>query len=81
MWVIYSAVEKQGYEAEPEGTEQVTVVECIYPDESAIHRLVILKGETIVQTAWIPPEMDKNQSWTCNTKGWTCDKIGEKWIK
>jgi len=24
--------------------------------------------------------MDKDWSWACNTKGWTCNKLGEEWI-
>ena len=80
-YVVCGAGERQVYEAEPGRTEWITVVECICADGSAIHPLVIFKGETTVQTAWIPPEMDKDWSWTCNTKGWTCNKIGEEWIK
>ena len=68
-WVICSAVEKQAYEAELGYTEWVTVVECICGDGSAIHPLVIFKGETTVQRPWIPPEMNKDWSWTCKTKG------------
>lgn len=79
--VICSTNEKQIYEAEPGRTEWVTVVECICADGSAIHPLVIFKGKTTVQKAWIPPEMEKDWSWACNTKGWTCDDIGEAWIK
>ena len=80
-WVICGVAEKQAYEVEPGRAEWVMVVECICSDGSANHPLVIFKGETTIQTAWIPPEMDKDWSWTCNTKGWTCDKIGEEWIK
>jgi len=59
-WVICSTAEKQAYEAEPGRTEWVTVVECICRDGSAIHPLIIFKGETTIQRAWIPPEMDKD---------------------
>lgn len=59
----------------------MTVVECICADGTAIAPLVIFKGETTVQTGWILDDMDKDWSWTCNSKGWTCDKIGEEWIK
>jgi len=60
-WVICSAMEKQAYEAEPGRTEWVKVVECICGDGSAIHPLVIFKGE-MVQTAWTLPEMNKDWS-------------------
>ena len=48
-WVICSTVEKQAYKAEPGHTEWVTVVECICRDGSAIHLLIIFKGETTIQ--------------------------------
>ena len=61
-YVVCGAGERQVYETEPGRTEWITVVECICADGSAIHPLVIFKGETTVQTAWIPPEMDKDWS-------------------
>jgi hypothetical protein len=79
-YVICSAAEKKIYQAEPGRTEWVTVIECICGDGSAISPLVIFKGET-VQTSWIPAEMNTDWSWSCNTKGWTCDAISEDWIK
>ena len=66
---------------QPEWTEWVTIVECICSNRSATHPLVIFKRDTTVQMAWIPFTMNKDWSWTCNTKGWTCDHIGEEWIK
>ena len=79
-YVICSAAEKQIRQVEPGQTEWVTVVECICGDESAIPPLMIFKGENI-QTAWIPPDMNKDWSWACNSKGWTCNAIGEEWIR
>ena len=58
----------------------MTIVECICADGSAIHPLIIYKGENL-QTGWIPPEMDKDWNWSCNTKGWTCDRIAKEWIR
>jgi hypothetical protein len=55
------------------------VIECICGDGTAISPLVIFKGENL-QTAWIPNDMEKNWKFTCNTKGWTSDKIGEEWF-
>ena len=55
-------------------------MECIYADGSAIHPLIIFKGENL-QTEWIPSAMDKEWNWSCNTKGWTCDRIAKEWIK
>jgi len=55
------------------------VIECICGDGTAISPLVIFKGENL-QTAWIPNDMEKSWKFTCNTKGWTCDKIGEEWF-
>ena len=80
-YVICRATEKQIYQAEPGRTEWVTVVECICGDGSTIPPLVIFKGQTTVQTAWIPPDMDKDWNWACNSKGWTCNAIGEEWIR
>jgi hypothetical protein len=68
-YVICRATEKQIYQAEPGRTEWVTVVECICGDGSTIPPLVIFKGQTTVQTAWIPPDMDKDWNWACNSKG------------
>jgi len=34
-----------------------------------------------MQSAWIPDDLDKDWSFTCNTKGWTCNDIGEQWIQ
>ena len=42
--------------------------------------LVIFKGENM-QTAWIPKNVNHDWSWTSNTKGWTCDAIGDNWIR
>lgn len=77
--MICSAKAKKTYQAEPGRCEWVTVVECISADGSTIPPLVIFKGENL-QTAWIAEEMDKDWSWSCNTKGWTCNSIGEEWM-
>jgi len=34
-----------------------------------------------MQSPWIPDDLDKDWSFTCNTKGWTCNDIGEQWIQ
>jgi hypothetical protein len=41
--------------------------------------MIIFKGENF-QTAWVPPDMDKEWHWTNNSKGWTCDSIGLEWL-
>jgi hypothetical protein len=79
-YVVCSAATKKVHQSEPGRKEWVTVVECICGDGTALSPLVIFKGENI-QTAWIPSEMDNNWSWACNTKGWTCNAIGEEWIR
>ena len=56
------------------------MLECICGDGSKISPLVIFKGESI-QTSWIPCESNNDWSWASNTKGWTCDAIGEDWIR
>ena len=56
------------------------MLECICGDGSKISPLVIFKGESI-QTSWIPSESNNDWSWSSNTKGWTCDAIGEDWIR
>lgn len=56
-------------------------MECICGDGTAISPLVIFKGQSTIQTAWIPSEMNADWSWACNTKGWTCNAIGEEWIR
>ena len=56
------------------------MVECISGDGMTIPPLVIFKGENI-QKAWIPEEMNSDWNWASNTKGWTCDTIGDNWIR
>jgi len=57
------------------------VLECICGDGvRKISPLVIFKGESI-QTSWIPSESSNDWGWSSNTKGWTCDAIGEDWIR
>ena len=41
--------------------------------------MIIFKGENF-QKAWVPQDMDKNWTWTSNSKGWTCDIITLEWI-
>jgi len=79
-YVICGAKAKKMYMAEPGRTEWVTVIECICADGNTIPPLVIFKGQNL-QTAWVPREMDKDWSWACNTKGWTCNAIGEEWMR
>ena len=79
-YVICSAKEKQIYAAESGCTEWVTVVECICADGTAINPLIIFKGENL-QTVWIPPDIDNDWAWSCNSKGWTCDNIGRECIR
>jgi hypothetical protein len=55
------------------------VIECICGDGTTIPPLVIFKGQNL-QTAWIPKDMTTSWKFTCNTKGWTSDKIGEEWF-
>jgi hypothetical protein len=55
-------------------------VECICADGTAIPPLIIYKGENL-QGSWIPKGMPADWSWTCNSKGWTCDAIGQQWIE
>jgi frataxin-like iron-binding protein CyaY len=55
------------------------VIECICGDGTTIPPLVIFKGQNL-QTAWIPKDMMASWKFTCNTKGWTSDRIGEEWF-
>ena len=58
-------------------------MECICADGSAIPPLIIYKGES-VQRAWVPPPNTGdtgNWAWTSNSKGWTCDNIGQQWVE
>ena len=79
-YVICDRKEKKALEAQPGRTEWVTIVECICADGGAIQPLIIFKGENF-QTGWIPNDMNTTWNWSCNTKGWTCDKIAKAWIK
>jgi DDE superfamily endonuclease len=42
--------------------------------------LVIFKGENIL-SSWIPPNVDNNWHFSCNSKGWTNNIHGQMWLE
>ena len=79
--VVVDTTVKQNYQAEPGRQEWVTVMECICADGSSIPPLIIFKGENVSES-WIPvKEIPEGWHVSCNSKGWTSNEHGVKWLK
>lgn len=78
LWVIIDTNVEQNYQTEPGRQEWVTVVECICANGTSIPPLIIFKGEN-VSDSWIPVQELPHIS--CNSKGWTSNEHGLKWLK
>lgn len=57
----------------------MTSIECIAADGSALPPFVIFKGENLL-SSWIPSTIDKNWKFSCNSKGWTSNHHGIKYL-
>ena len=81
--IIINSKIREAYQAQPGRQEWVSIIECICADGSAISPLVIFKGENLSQT-WIPGNIyEDSNDWkiTCNSKGWTSNEHGLKWLR
>ena len=68
------------YQAQPGRQEWVTAVECICADGSSIPPLIIFTGETFVMQ-WVPKDFDPTWKFGYNSKGWTSNEHGLKWLQ
>src|SRR5438045_4501625 len=59
--------------------EWATSIECIAADGSSFPPFIIFKGENLLST-WIPPTVSNDWKFACNSKGWTSNYLGNKWI-
>ena len=53
------------YLIESGGQKWAMIVECVCADDGDIPSLVIFRGESM-QSDWIPNDLDKDRSFTCN---------------
>jgi hypothetical protein len=79
-YVVVDSTLRRKYQAEPGKQEWITVIECISADGSSIPPMVIFKGENLM-TSWMPRTPPKGWYFSCNTKGWTSNEHGEKWLQ
>lgn len=77
--IIDSAV-PMTYYAEPGRQEWVTTVECISADGNSIPPLIIFKGENS-NGQWVPRNAPIGWRISCNSKGWTSNDHGLKWLQ
>lgn len=67
------------YYAEPDRQEWVTTVECISAEGNSIPPLVIFTGEN-TNGQWVPRNAPIGWRISCNSKGWTSNDHGLKWL-
>ena len=78
--VIVDVSLKEAYQAEPGRKEWITVMECVYADGTFIPSLIIFKGANLCKD-WIVANVSDDWHLSCNTKGWTSNEHGMKWMK
>ena len=79
-YVVVDSTLRRKYQAQPGGQEWITIIECIGADGSTIPPMIIFKGESLM-TSCIPRTAPKDWYFAHNTKGWTSNEHGLKWIK
>ncbi len=77
---IINAAIRQKFQAKSGHQEWVMAIECICADGTSIPPLIIFKEENLSQQ-WIPISIHHNWRFDCNTKGWTSNKHGMKWLR
>ena len=70
---------RQQFQSKPGRQEWVTSVECICTDGKALPPLIIFKG-TKLSTRWVNGNIPTEWRFACNTKGWTSNEHGIKWL-
>jgi DDE superfamily endonuclease/Tc5 transposase DNA-binding domain/helix-turn-helix, Psq domain len=77
---IINANIRQQFQSKPGRQEWVTSVECICADGTALPPLIIFKG-TKLSTRWVDGNIPEDWKFACNTKGWTSNEHGIKWLR
>ena len=77
---IINANIRQQFQSKPGRQEWVTSVECICADGTALLPLIIFKGEK-VSARWVTENICDDWRFTCNSKGWTSNEHGIKWLR
>jgi len=67
------------FQAQQGRQEWTTVVECICADGSSVPPLVIFKGENLLHS-WLPSQLPEGWVFCANSKGWTSNYHGLKWL-
>jgi len=77
---IINAKIRQQFQAKPGRQEWVTAVECICADGTSIPPLIIFRAESLSRE-WVPATINHDWSLSCNSKGWTSNEHGLKWLR
>jgi DDE superfamily endonuclease len=77
---IINAKIRQQFQSKPGRQEWVTAIECICADGTAIPPLIIFKAKKLL-TEWVPADICNEWRVACNTKGWTSNEHGMKWLR
>lgn len=77
---IINANIRQQFQSKPGRQEWVTSVECICADGMALPPLIIFKG-TKLSTRWVNGNIPDDWRFACNSKGWTSNDHGIKWLR
>ena len=67
------------YVPQPERQEWATSIECIAANGAKLPPFIIFKGENLL-TTWIPPTVGDGWKFSCNSRGWTSNYHGIKWL-
>ena len=76
---IINAQIRQQFQAKGGKQEWVSLVECICADGTVVPPLVIFRAENLSRQ-WIPANIHGSWRFGCNTKGWTSNEHGMKWL-
>ena len=77
---IINANIREQFQSKPGRQEWVTSVECFCADGTALPPLIIFKG-TKLSTRWANGNIPTDWRFVCNTKGWTRNEHGIKWLR
>src|SRR5438045_8713955 len=77
--VIDTDVPGKHYVPQPGRQEWATSIECIAANEAKLPSFIIFKGENLL-TTWIPPTVGDGWKFSCNSRGWTSNYHGIKWL-
>lgn len=67
-------------QVQPGRQEWVTVLECVSAAAKALPPMVILKGTSEFNPAWLPANPDPTWMWKTSKSGWTSNKHALEWL-